>query len=102
VEGLYAAASDPDFAGDNRRLVLVSDLLQYAPGKFSLYKAGETWDAYRESQGALRTPPDLSGVAVRVVTLERPDRGAAQDNARERFWTPYFEAARADGLGWDE
>ena len=102
VEGLYAAASDPDFAGNKRRLVLVSDLLQYAPGKFSLYEADQTWDAYRASQGALRTPPDLSGVVVRVVTLERPDRGEAQDNARNAFWAPYFEAAGADGVGWDE
>lgn len=102
VEGLYTAASDPDFAGDKRRLVLVSDLLQYAPGRFSLYDATQTWEAYRASQGALRTPPDLSGIIVRVATLERPDRGDAQDNARLAFWAPYLEQADAESVAWDE
>lgn len=102
VEGLYAAASDPDFAGARRRIVLVSDLLQYAPGRFSLYDATQTWEKYRESQGALRTPPDLDGVAVRVVMLERADRGAQQSNARDVFWQPYFDAAGADAVSWSE
>lgn len=39
--------SRPDFAGDNRRLFLVSDLLQYAPGNFTLYESDQNWDAYR-------------------------------------------------------
>jgi hypothetical protein len=102
VEGLYAAASDPDFVGERRRLVLVSDLLQYAPGRFTLYDATQTWEAYRVSQGALRSPPDLEGIAVRVAVLERPDRGDQQTNARDSFWAPYFDAARADQVTWGE
>ena len=102
VEGLYAAASDPEFAGVRRRLVLVSDLLQYAPGRFSLSDATQTWGTYRASQGALRSPPDLDGIAVRVVVLERADRGGEQDSARANFWTPYFDEAGATEVGWSE
>jgi hypothetical protein len=102
VEGLYAAASDPDFEGDRRRLVLISDLLQFAPGRFSLNDTTQTWDKYRASQGALRSPPDLDEVAVRVVVLERADRGEEQDNARANFWTPYFDEAGAADVAWNE
>lgn len=102
VEGLYAAASDSDFAGVRQRIVLVSDLLQYAPGRFSLYDSVQTWEKYRESKGALRSPPELDGVAVRVVVLERADRAAAQDNARANFWTPYFEDAGAAEVIWSD
>ncbi|MDZ4776692.1 MAG: hypothetical protein SGJ23_07900 [Alphaproteobacteria bacterium] len=102
VEGLYAAASDPDFSGERRRLVLISDLLQYAPGRFSLYDATQTWEKYRASQGALRSPPDLDDVAVRVVVLERADRGDAQMNARKTFWTPYFDDGGAADVAWSE
>lgn len=102
VEGLYAAVSDPDFAGEERRLILVSDLLQYAPGKFSLYDPKQTWERYRVSQGALRSPPSLDDVAVRVVVLERADRAAIQDNARANFWTPYFDDAGAPDVLWTE
>lgn len=100
VEGLYAAASDPDFTGARRRIVLVTDLLQYAPGRFSLYDATQTWEKYRASQGALRSPPDLNGISVRVITLERADRGEEQDNARQNFWTPYFDEAQASSTQW--
>lgn len=102
VEGLYAAASDPDFEGEKRRLVLVSDLLQYAPGRFSLYDASQTWEKYRASQGAVRSPPDLENIVVRVVTLERPDRAAVQDNARTNFWAPYFDDAGAADILWTD
>lgn len=101
VEGLYAAASDPEFAtSPARRLVLVSDLLQYSP-RFSLYEAGADWAAYQASQGAVRTPPDLGAVNVRVVVLERRNRGDAQTAAQERFWSPYFENAGAKSVAWE-
>jgi hypothetical protein len=101
VEGLAAAAADPDFAAaPQRRLVLVSDLLQFSPGRFSLYEPGADWSRYRAAPGALRTPPDLAAVTVRVVVLERPDRGEAQTAAQRHFWTPYFDAAGASPA-WD-
>lgn len=101
VEGLAAAAADPDFTGPSRRLVVVSDLLQFMPGRFSLYAAGGTWSAYQASAGALRTAPDLADVDVRVVTLERRDRGEAQAAAQRDFWVPYFDETGAKTIAWD-
>lgn len=101
VEGLAAAAVDPEFTGDGRRLVLVSDLLQFMPGRFSLYAPGGSWTAYQASPGALRTPPDLDGVEVRVVTLERRDRADAQAAAQADFWAPYFDETGARTIVWD-
>ena len=102
VEGLYTAASDPDFvATPIRKLVLVSDLLQFAPGGFSLYARGADWASYQTSPGALRTPPSLVDVDVRVVVLERRDKGDAQDAAQTKFWTPYFADAGAKSVAWE-
>ena len=103
VEGLYAAASDPDFVATprGRRLVLVSDLLQFAPGRFSLYAPDMDWARYQTSPGALRTPPRLVDVDVRVVVLERRDKGDAQGAAQAKFWTPYFGEAGAKSVAWE-
>lgn len=101
VEGLAAAVDDPVFQGPSRRLVLVSDLLEFIPGRFSAYAPGAGWASYLASPGALRGPPDLSTVTVRVVMLERPNRGEAQTSARERFWRPFFEAAGARTITWE-
>ncbi|MDX2234694.1 MAG: hypothetical protein NW200_09360 [Hyphomonadaceae bacterium] len=101
VEGLAAATADPAFAGPGRRIVLVSDLLQFSPGRFSLYAPGATWARYQAAPGALRAAPDLTDVAVRVVTLERKDEGPAQAVARQDFWAPYFDEAGAASVAWD-
>ena len=103
VEGLYAAAAEPEFVAtpQGRRLVLVSDLLQFAPGRFSLYAPDQSWALYRSSPGALRTPPDLTAVDVRVVVLERRDKGERQTAAQRDFWVPYFEAAGAKSVAWE-
>lgn len=101
VEGLAAAAADPAFTGAGRRLVVVSDLLQHTPGRFTLYAPGQSWDSYRTAAGALRTAPDLSDVDVRVVVLERRDRGAVQEAARQSFWAPYFDETGAARIAWD-
>jgi hypothetical protein len=101
VEGLSAAAREPGFArAANKRLVLVSDLLQHDPQGFSLYAEGD-WPAYRASPNALRTPPDLSDVDVRIVALERPNQAEAQARALETFWPAYFADAEARSLAID-
>jgi len=102
VEGLHAAVNAPEFAlSPARRLVLVTDLLQFSPGRFSLYETGADWPAYRASAGAVRTPPDFSDVDVRVVVLERRNRADAQDAAQSAFWTPYFDEAGAKTVAWE-
>ncbi len=103
VEGLYAAAADPDFVATpaGRKLVLVSDLLQFSPGRFSLYAPDQSWTLYQASPGALRTPPDLISVDIRVVVLERRDKGEQQTAAQSNFWVPYFDEAGAKSVAWE-
>jgi hypothetical protein len=101
LDGLRAAAADPDFGSDipSRRLVLVSDLLEHDPEGFSLYAAGADYAAW-EAQAA-RGAPDLAGVAVRLAPLDRPEHASAQAAALEGFWTTYFEAAEARSVNID-
>lgn len=100
LAGLRAIAADPDFGEEiaARRLVLVSDLLEHEPDGFSLYAEAASFEAWRAQSPA--APADLSGVAVRIATLDRPDRAPAQARARA-FWEAYFAAAGADEARFD-
>jgi hypothetical protein len=98
--GLRAIAADPDFSAaiPSRRIVLISDLLEHDTEGFSLYAEGADFAAFLASGGA---PPDLGGVSVRVVTLDRPEEAAAQAAARAGFWEPYFSTSGAEDVQFD-
>ncbi|MEQ1617792.1 MAG: hypothetical protein ABL883_05560 [Terricaulis sp.] len=101
LAGLRAAAADPDFGAElpRRRLVLVSDLLEHDPEGFSLYVSGADYLAWRAA--APFGPPDLSGVAVRVVPLDRPEHAERQAFVLERFWPDYFDHSGAERADFD-
>lgn len=101
LSGLRAAVADPDFGPEipSRRIVLVSDLLEFTPGGFSLYPEDATFTAWRTT--AVIPPPDLDNISVRVVTLDRPANAAAQTRARNTFWSDYFSAAAASRVAFD-
>jgi hypothetical protein len=94
---IKAAAADPDFAQDipHRRFVIVSDMLENDPDGFSIYRA----DA--DASHAADRPPALGGVDVRIVPLDRPGETTRQDDARKRFWAPFFNASGAASVRWD-
>lgn len=83
-----------------RDWLFVSDMMENRPGVFSLYAAGATFETFRASEAGLRPVADLNGAVVRVVQLERTDRGARQRDARDLFWRPYFEAAGVRSAEW--
>jgi hypothetical protein len=94
-----AAAADPDFTGPSaRRLVLVSDLLEYEPQGFSLYAADASFEAWQNTEP--RGAPALDDVAVRVAELDRPDHSEAQTRAEE-FWRHFFDTSGAREIGFD-
>lgn len=101
VAGLRAVAADPDFGGEipNRRLVLVSDLLEHDPQGFSLYVSGTNYAAWRT--GAASGPPDLARVDLRIVPLDRPDHAARQTAALQTFWPAFFDAADVENVSID-
>jgi len=101
VSGLRAVAADPDFGAEipNRRLVLVSDLLEHDPGGFSLYADGADYAAWRAQ--APVGAPDFGNVEVRIVPLDRPDHAARQAAAQAQFWAAFFSDAEARSVSTD-
>lgn len=101
IAGLRAVAADPDFGADiaQRRLTLVSDLLEHDPNGFSLYDTAADYSAWRTLSPS--GPPDLARIAVRVVPLDRPDHADRQTAALDRFWPAFFDAADAQSVSID-
>ncbi len=103
VEAVFVIAADPEFtsAVAKRRLVLVSDLLQYEPGGFSLYREGADFAAYKKTRFDAPAAPDLENVSVRVTTLDREDQASRQARAKSLFWAPFFEQTGVQSVSWD-
>lgn len=103
VEGLAAAAADPTFSPTiaERRIVLSTDLLEHHPDGFSLFRVGATYAAFVATPEGRATSPDLTGVAVRILTQDRADRAEAQHAAREAFWAPLLAEAGAQSVTFD-
>jgi hypothetical protein len=101
VAGLRAVAADPDFGAEipQRRLVLVSDLLEHDPQGFSLYVSDANYAAWRT--GAPTGPPDLARVDMRIVPLDRPDHTERQSAALDLFWPAFFDAADVQTVSID-
>jgi len=89
-EALYTIGDRVDFQSryENRRLVIVSDLMQHSED-FSFYKSGADTAAFKESKLATLTP-DFTGVEIvaRIVPRENYDLPLLDLKA---FWRGYFE-----------
>lgn len=94
-EALFAAADRADFqrSAADRRIVLVSDLMQHS-SEYSFYKSGANYDAFEETKLADFTPA-MSNVEVvaRIVPRREYDLPLGEVKA---FWRAYFRAAEAN------
>ncbi|MEO0818630.1 MAG: hypothetical protein AAFX86_15160 [Pseudomonadota bacterium] len=94
-EALYSIADRADFQSGkrNRRLVVVSDLMQHSDG-FSFYRLGADYGAFRDSDLA-QDMARLQGVDVvaRIVPRQLYDLPMGEVKA---FWRAYFCEAGAD------
>lgn len=101
VAALRAVAADPEFGSEipQRRLVLVSDLLEHNPQGFSLYVPDANYAAWRATTPS--GPPDLARVDLRVVPIDRPDHAERQAYAIETFWPAFFDAADVQTVSMD-
>lgn len=101
VAALRAVAADPDFGAEipQRRLVLMSDLLEHNPQGFSLYVPDANYAEWRATSpnGA----PDFARVDLRVVPIDRPDNAERQAAAMEQFWPAFFDAADVQSVSID-
>lgn len=101
IAGLRAVAADPDFGAEipQRRLVLVSDLLEHDPNGFSLYAAPVSFTAWRAASP--QGPPDFAHVDLRIVPIDRPDHAERQAVALSEFWPAFFDASDVQTVSID-
>lgn len=93
-EAIYAVGDRADFQRtvDNRRFVIVSDLMQHSDS-FSFYRAGADVEAYAESSLGTEVPA-LEGVDVVARIVPRKEYDLPMDSVKT-FWAGYFQGAGA-------
>lgn len=93
-EALYAISDRADFQDnrENRRLVIVSDLMQHSDG-FSFYRKGADLEAWSEVELSEQVP-QMNGVDVvaRIVPRQNYDLPMGEVKA---FWRAYFDKTGA-------
>lgn len=101
LASLRAIAADPDFGPEipERRLVIVSDLLEHDPEGFSLYVSDANFLTW--SQTTPNGAPNLAHVDIRAAPLDRPEHADRQAAALQSFWPAYFDAAQAQSVSFD-
>ncbi len=99
IESMSGTLNRPDFDTRtiNRRLVVISDMLEYRKGGYSQLKGGDLWRGYVASGLCERALLDLRGVSVAIDYLARPAYAGAQGEAHRSFWRRLLtEAGAAD------
>ena len=93
-EALYSIGDRADFQDNrnNRRLVIVSDLMQHSDG-FSFYRSGADLAAYSDASLAQQVPQmDGVDVVARIVPRQNYDLPMGEVKA---FWRAYFDRTGA-------
>jgi hypothetical protein len=96
IMSVAAILTRPDFDARvrQRRLVLISDLLEHEKG-YSQLKGGEFWRMYRASPLPHTARLDLRGMAVAIDYLARSQYAAIQGPKHQEFWRRLFSEAGA-------
>lgn len=98
IQAVVASTLRPDFDARvrNRRLLIVSDLLQHDPG-YSHYTTipRDLWPMFTRSRLATEAIGDLSNVNVEVEYLQRPKDARLQGEGHRAFWKRWFGEAGA-------
>lgn len=84
-----SSLNHPDWRDKPRRLVIVSDLLQYTP-EFSHYHGPGDFAAFRQSAYYRKVRTNLAGVKVTVFYLPRQTVNRVQGPRHLDFWKEYF------------
>jgi len=92
VETIAAATARPDFdaRNPNRRLLVVSDMLQHT-NAYSHYAGRMRWESFAQSRLAPAALADLTGATVEVEYIRRPGTAHLQTEAHRSFWLAWFE-----------
>jgi hypothetical protein len=100
IATIAAALTRPDFDSrtPNRRLILISDMLEHQNGAYSQLKGGDLWRSYQSSPPGKRTVLDLRGTEVAIDYLARPQYAAVQGTRHREFWRRLFAESGATGV----
>lgn len=79
----------PEFAKIPKRLIIVSDMVQYSKA-LSQYHSVESFQQFKSDPGYLTVHPDLQNVEVTILYLIRPEYRRVQNRTHLEFWQDYF------------
>jgi hypothetical protein len=93
LETITALSWRGDFQKEvkERRLTLASDLVQHDPKGYSQLRSGSSWSRYAESRLYKNASPDLRGVQVEVLYVNRPAWLWLQNTQHVKFWQRTFK-----------
>lgn len=83
--------AQPEFDGVDKRLVLVSDLLQHSPGTYSHYTSQPEYESFSDTPSGAAARTNLHGVQVELHYIERPRTAGLQGAEHLQFWVSHFE-----------
>ena len=84
-------AETPDFttARGQKKIIIVSDMLQHSDG-LSFYR-GQGWDYFVSQNGENRLARSLSGVYVEILRIPRSGGNTPSLAVVDEFWARYFD-----------
>jgi hypothetical protein len=85
----------PEYDGLPKRLLIVSDLLQNAPGSLTMYDGVPPFQSFEKTAYYSRVRSDLDGVSVLLFYLVRPSV-KQQSSAHLAFWRDYLQSQGAE------
>lgn len=92
IQSISTIAGIPP-TGPNRRLIIVSDMLQNVPGIYRHYDNHDPYQDLRSTQYFKLTAPSLHGMIVTVHYIAREKYKRHQGNWHQAFWEAYFLAS---------
>jgi len=98
IASVAGALTRPDFDSRvaERRLVIISDMMENEKGIYSQLRGGDFWKAYSASPFPRRVTLNLTGVAVEIDYLTRQQYAGIQGEAHRDFWRRLFSEAGAE------
>ena len=98
IESIYGLGRRSDFgpAVADRRLFIVSDMLQNTASLYSLYSDSLDFKVFAARPDAFQNVPDLTGVEVVNLYIDRPNDRCIQGEAQRQFWVDFFHSARTE------
>lgn len=92
MEALQALiANTPDFssAKGQRKIIIVSDMLQHSDN-LSFYRQ-QGWEYFASRSGEGRLAGNLSNVVIEIIRIPRAGENTPSKDIVEGFWTRYFD-----------